>query len=148
MKNVSQSRGLVVRKFLVMLGGGLLAIPCFPNQEAVGFPARNASEYIDNHPIWNFIFLILDEGIEPTGESGGLLFTPKDLTVNWDDENPVILKTHNGQRTNATQLLAWLRSKLDRPASIDILPAKLRESEENLYCFFCRHNPTKWGWGL
>jgi hypothetical protein len=51
MKNVSQSRGLVVRKFLVMLGGGLLAIPCFPNQEAVGFPARNASEYIDNHPI-------------------------------------------------------------------------------------------------
>jgi hypothetical protein len=51
MKNVSQSRGLVFRKFLVILGGGLLAIPCFPNQEAVDFPATNASEYIDNHPI-------------------------------------------------------------------------------------------------
>jgi hypothetical protein len=51
MKNVSQSRGLVFRKFLVILGGGLLAIPFLPNQEAVAFPTTKASEYIDNHPI-------------------------------------------------------------------------------------------------
>jgi hypothetical protein len=51
MKNVSQSRGLVFSKFLVILGGGLLAIPCLPNQEAVGFLTTKASEYIDNHPI-------------------------------------------------------------------------------------------------
>jgi len=51
MKNVSQSRGLVFRIFLVMLGGGLLAIPFLPNQESVVFLATNASEYIDNHPI-------------------------------------------------------------------------------------------------
>ena len=51
MKNVSQSRGLVFRKFLVRLGGGLLAIPFLPNQEAVGFPNTNGSEYIDNYPI-------------------------------------------------------------------------------------------------
>jgi len=51
MKNVRQSRGLAFSKFLVMLGGGLLAIPFLPNQEAVGFPTTNASEYIDNHPI-------------------------------------------------------------------------------------------------
>jgi hypothetical protein len=52
MKNVSQSRGLVFRKFLLLiLGGGLLGIPFLPNQEAVGFPTTKASEYIDNHPI-------------------------------------------------------------------------------------------------
>ena len=51
MKNVSQSRGIVFRKILLILGGELLAIPFLPNQEAVGFPATNASEYIDNHPI-------------------------------------------------------------------------------------------------
>ena len=56
MKNVSQSRGLVFRKFLLMLGGGLLAIPCLPHQEAVGFTTTNASEYIDNHPILDLIF--------------------------------------------------------------------------------------------
>jgi hypothetical protein len=56
MKNVSQSRGLVFRKFLVILGGGLLAIPFLPNQEAVGFPTTNASEYIDNHPILDLSF--------------------------------------------------------------------------------------------
>ena len=82
MKNVRQSRGLVFKKFLVMLGGGLLAIPFLPNQEAVGFPTANASEYIDNHPILDLNFSILDDGIEPTDESGGVLFTPKDLTVN------------------------------------------------------------------
>jgi hypothetical protein len=56
MKNVSQSRGLVFRKILVILGGGLLAIPCLSNQEAVGFPTTKASKYIDNHPIldWRF----------------------------------------------------------------------------------------------
>jgi hypothetical protein len=32
-------------------GCGLLAIPFLLNQEAVDFPATNASEYIDNHPI-------------------------------------------------------------------------------------------------
>ncbi len=136
------------RRFLVILGGGLLAIPCLHNRESVSFPTTNASEYIDNHPIWDLKFEILDNRIEPTDDSGGLLFTPKNLTVNWDDENPVILKIHHCQGTNATQLLAWLLPKLDRPSSIDILPAKLRESEENLYCFFCRHNPTKCGWGL
>ncbi len=51
MKDLSQSRGLVFRKFLVILGDGLLAIPCLPKQEAVGFPTTNPSEYIDNHPI-------------------------------------------------------------------------------------------------
>ena len=51
MKNVSQARGLVFRKFLVMLGGRLLATPCLPDQEAVGFQTTKASEYIDNHRI-------------------------------------------------------------------------------------------------
>ena len=44
MKNLSQSRGLVYIKFLVMLGGGLLVIPFLPNQEAVGFPTTNVVE--------------------------------------------------------------------------------------------------------
>ena len=56
MKNVSQSRGLVFRKILVILGGGLLGILFLPNQEAVGFPTANASEYIDNHPILDLSF--------------------------------------------------------------------------------------------
>jgi len=48
--------------------------------------------------------------LNPQMDPGGWLFTPKDfikdLTGNRDDENPVILTTHNGQGTNATQLLA------------------------------------------
>ena len=56
MKNVSQFRGLVLRKIFLILGGGLLALAFLPNQEAVDFPTTNASEYIDGHSIGDLIF--------------------------------------------------------------------------------------------